>query len=87
MDLKKKKREALLVYALAWKKANDSRDKNLVRKLTKLEEELEKLTIKVDKTMDPALKKEWKEAYQRYRKIALQRRITSRKRPKPAVRK
>ncbi len=70
MDLKKKKREALMAFALAWRKAEDSKDKNLVRKLTKLEKELEKLTIKVDKTMDPALKKESDKAYQRYRKIA-----------------
>ncbi len=59
-----------MAFALAWRKAEDSKDKNLVRKLTKLEKELEKLTIKVDKTRDPALKKESDTAYQRYRKIA-----------------
>jgi len=86
MDLKKKKQEAIMAYALAWRKARDSRDKNLVRKLAKLEEETEKLRIEVDKTMDPALKKEFDKAFQRYEEFFSHRR-TSRKRPKPAFRR
>ncbi len=75
-----------MAYGLAWRKARDSRDKNLVRKLAKLEEETEKLRIEVDKTTDPALQKEFDEAYQRYEEFFSHRR-TSRKRPKPAFRR
>ena len=69
MDLKKKKQEAIMAYTLAWRKSEDSKDKNLVRKLKKLEEETEKLRIEVDKTIDPALKKELDKAYQRYEEL------------------
>jgi len=75
----KKQREAFVKHALAWGKAKDSRDKNLVRKITILERELDKLTIKAEKTIDPALKKESDETYQRYRKIMPPYRIISRK--------
>ena len=75
----KKQREAFVEYALARKKANKSRDKNLERIITILDKELFKLTVKADKTIDPALKQEADEAYARYRKIALPHRIAYRK--------
>ena len=68
-----------MAWALAQKKANKSRDKNIVRKITILDKELFKLTVKADKTIDPALKQEADEAYARYRKIALPHRIARRK--------
>ena len=76
-----------MAWALAQKKANKSRDKNLERQITILDKELFKLTVKADKTIDPALKQEADEAYARYRKIALPHRIANRKRPKSAVRR
>jgi len=76
-----------VAWALAQKKANKSRDKNLERIITILDKELFKLTVKADKTIDPALKQEADEAYARYRKIALPHRIANRKRPKSAVRR
>jgi len=82
LDFKKKKREALKEWALAHVKANKSRDKNLVRKLAILEKEVDKLRIKVDKTIDPALEQEADEAYQRFRKIYSLPRIANRKKPK-----
>ena len=83
----KKQRDAFEAWALAQKKANKSRDKNLERIITILDKELFKLTVKADKTIDPALKQEADEAYARYRKIALPHRIANRKRPKSAVRR
>jgi len=78
----KKQRDAFEAWALAQKKANKSRDKNLERKITILDKELFKLTVKADKTIDPALKQEADEAYAKYRKIALPHRIAYRKRAK-----
>ena len=75
----KKQRDLFEAWALAQKKANKSRDKNLERIITILDKELFKLTVKADKTIDPALKQEADEAYARYRKIALPHRIARRK--------
>lgn len=83
----KKQRDAFEAWALAQKKANKSRDKNLVRKMTILDKELFKLTVKADKTIDPTLKQKADEAYAKYRKIALPHRIAYRKRSKPTVRR
>jgi len=74
-----KQREAFEVYALAQQKANKSRDKKILRKIGKLDKELFKLTVKADKTINPALKQEADEAYAEYRKIALPHRIAYRK--------
>lgn len=57
-------------YRQAIKKALNSRDKKLVREISKLEKEydakLTKLEKKADKTMDPQLRKEWKQARKEY---------------------
>ena len=75
----KKKRDAFVAYAIARGKANKSRDKNLERIITILDKELFRLTVKADKTINPALKQEADEAYAKYRKIALPHRIAYRK--------
>ena len=75
----KKQRDAFEAWALAQKKANKSRDKNLERIITILDKELFKITVKADKTINPALKQEADEAYAKYRKITLPHRIAYRK--------
>lgn len=60
-------------YGKARNQALNSRDKKLVRELSKLEKEydekLDKLEKKADKTMNPKLKKEWRLARKEYEKL------------------
>lgn len=57
-------------YRQVIKKAMNSRDKKLVREISKLEKEydekLAKLEKKADKTMNPELRKEWRQARKEY---------------------
>jgi len=61
-------------YRKAKNKAMNSRDKRLVKELSRLEKEydekIDRLEKKADKTMDPVLKKEWKQARKEYEKVS-----------------
>lgn len=58
------------MYHQVIKKAMDSRDKKIVREITKLEKEyeqkLDKLQKEAEKTIDPKLRQEWKQAKKEY---------------------
>ncbi|MCE9653412.1 MAG: hypothetical protein K8Q89_10235 [Nitrosarchaeum sp.] len=69
MVQKKSRRQMFDAYVQARDKAFDSRDKTLVRKQQKLEKELEKVEKDANETMDPKLRKEWKQAHREYCKL------------------
>jgi hypothetical protein len=66
---KKSRKQILDAYIQAREKAFDSIDKIIIRKQQKLEKELEKLEKEANKTMDPKLRKEWKQAQREYHKL------------------
>ena len=70
MPLKDSFDEVTDTYQNVITKAMNSRDETLVRKIETLEKEFEKkrtkLLNKAEKTMDPILRKEWKQAQKEY---------------------
>ena len=70
MSLKDSLGQGNVAYHNAIKKAMHSRDKKLVQEIKNLEKvyetKREKLEKEAEKTMDPTLRKEWKQAQKEY---------------------